>query len=115
MKGIIIKTWLVTLGTGAAVLLAGASNGANADGKALFTSNKCNTCHSVDGAGIAKSNANSKAPDLSAVGAGHNADWFGKYLNKTESLNGKQHMVKFKGSDTDLKTLAGWLAQQKKK
>lgn len=113
MKSMMMKTWLVTLGTGAVVLLAGAANGANGDGKAIFTANKCSGCHSVSSAGITAANAGSKAPDL--AGINKKSEWIQGVLKQTEMLNGKKHMIKFKGSDDDLKTLAGWISSQKKK
>jgi cytochrome c5 len=115
MKQMIGRFGLVAAAVSAVMIFAGAGNGANADGKSVYTSNKCQTCHSMTSAGIAKTNDKSKAPDLSGIGAQHNADWFTKYLNKETALNGKQHGIKFKGSADELKALAAWLGQQKKK
>lgn len=113
MKAMISNIAMAALVAGVSLFALGASKSANADGKSLFTSNKCNTCHSVTAQSIAKINANSKAPDLSGVGKTRNAAWIGKYLIKEETLNGKQHGVKFKGPDADLSVLATWLGKQK--
>jgi mono/diheme cytochrome c family protein len=115
MNVMIIKTGLMAAGFSAIVLFAAATNGANADGKSIFTTNKCNVCHSISAQGITKTNDKSKAPDLSGVGAQHNADWIAKFINKETDLNGKQHGLKFKGSPDELKAVASWLGQQKKK
>jgi mono/diheme cytochrome c family protein len=94
------------------------------DGKALFTSNKCNTCHTLTAAGIekkkaeasaedAKEKSDKKAPDLSSVGLERKADWIGKFLMKTETIKGDKHPRKFRGTDAELKTMATWLEAQK--
>jgi hypothetical protein len=113
MKAMISSIAIAALVAGASLFTLGATKSASADGKSLFTSNKCNTCHSVTAQSIPKTNANSKAPDLSGAGKTHNAAWIGKYLMKQENLNGKQHGVKFKGAEADLGTLAAWLGKLK--
>lgn len=80
----------------------------NADepaGKKVFVDQKCNNCHSIESQGITKVKKN----DLSKVGASHKADFFGKYLQKQEKIDGKEHKVAFKGTDQELKDLAKWL------
>ena len=95
------------------------------DGKTLFLDNKCNTCHTIQAAGIEKRKASStdpaeakeksdkKAPDLSSVGLEHKADWIAKYLMKTEAIKGEKHGRKFRGSEPELKTVSSWLETQK--
>lgn len=82
-------------------------------GKDIFVSNKCNSCHSIESQSIEKT-GKMKAPDLSAVGADHDAKWFAGFLQKKESLNDKKHPTAFKGEEKDLTTLSTWLASLKK-
>jgi len=116
-----------------AALAAHGETPAAPDGKALFTgtTNKCNTCHTISAAGIAKKKAEptaeeskekaeeskekteKKPPDLSSVGLERKADWIGKFLMKTETIKGEKHPRKFRGTDAELKTLATWLESQK--
>jgi len=84
-------------------------------GKKLFVDNKCNTCHSIESQGIAKTMASSKAPDLSNVGSEHNAEWISKYLMKEETKNEKKHMKAWAGTKEDLETLSKWLESLKTK
>ena len=108
-----MKRTLITLAALAVGLGSIAATNAG-DGKAVFTANKCSTCHSVTSQGIAKGMAASKAPDLSGVGKSQNAAALAKYLKKEAKINGKDHVKKWAGSDADLQALAGWLAAQKK-
>ena len=105
---------LVGLVFAGALLFVGASGGAE-DGRSVFVANKCNSCHGVRAAGIAKTDASSKAPELSSTGLRRSAAWITKYLKKQEDLNGVKHVKRFKGSDADLAVLAAWLAEQKKR
>ncbi len=123
----------IALTTTALVLVAGAAMAqdktAPRDGKAVFLENKCNTCHTLQVAGIEKKKAaaadaadakadaksDKKAPDLSGVGLERKAEWIAAYLMKTESIKGEKHSRKFRGSEADLKLVAGWLATQKTK
>lgn len=82
--------------------------GSTGEGKAIFTAQKCNTCHSVTGEGITKSMASSKAPDLGT--SDRSASVIVAYLKQTENINGKKHVKKWAGSDADLQTLAAWIA-----
>ena len=106
----------------AAFVLTSAGNlsgSAAGTGKALFESQKCMKCHTIESQGITREGtppAGAKLPpDLSGVGLKHTQDWMGKWLMKEEEMNGKKHMKKFSGSDDELKTLTGWLASLKKK
>ncbi len=97
--------------------LAGAPGAAlGADAQALFESAKCVKCHSVESQGIAakpKAGDEDEVHDLSKVGAERTAEWIQKFLRKQETLDGKKHKQKFRGSDADLQTLAVWLASLK--
>lgn len=104
-----------------AALVYGPSTAADAekaDGKTLFTSNKCQTCHSVDVAEIKRTKpvsatAARKPPDLSKVGDKRDAEWMVKFLSKTEKIEGKTHPPVFKGTKEDRETIAAWLATLK--
>jgi cytochrome c553 len=85
---------------------------ATKDGKTVFTEAKCITCHAVAAEKI-ETTSKKKNPDLSGVGANHDAAFFTKYLNKEEKLNDKAHPMKFKGEAADLEILATWLASLK--
>ncbi|MEP7026996.1 MAG: c-type cytochrome [Candidatus Eisenbacteria bacterium] len=96
------------------------------DGKAVFTENRCQSCHSIEALGIAKKKpaagedevvekAAKKPPDLSDVGLKLKAAWFSKFLRKQEKLDGNLHPKKFKGDDADLATLSTWLETLKTK
>jgi cbb3-type cytochrome oxidase cytochrome c subunit len=104
---------LVLLSVFALVALTLPVRAADDAGKKLFVDNKCNSCHSVDSQGIAKTMAGSKAPDLSKVGANHDAAWFSKYLNKEVDVDGKKHVKGWTGSKEDLEALSNWLATLK--
>jgi mono/diheme cytochrome c family protein len=98
---------------------------APADGKAIFLANKCNTCHTIQAAGIEKRKASTadadeskeklavKPPDLSSVGLERKAEWIGKFMMKTEVIKGEKHPRKFRGTEPELKVLATWLESQK--
>ena len=59
-------------------------------------------------------------PDLSHVGANHDAAFFSSYLTKKSAhtphadvKSTSKHKLKFKGSDEELNKLAAWLATLK--
>jgi cytochrome c551/c552 len=106
-NGLIALALLVVLG----VLAAAA---AEPDGKAVFTSQKCSMCHSVQSAGIEKTMKSSKAKDLSTIGSERDSAWLTKWLKKEEKIDGKAHMKTFTGSDADLTALVSWLGSLKK-
>jgi len=83
------------------------------DAKQIFLDKKCMACHSVDALTIAKTNANSKAPDLSNIGSTADAAFFTKYLKKEVEHEGKKHGMAFKGTDDELAAVATWLASLK--
>ena len=105
-----------------AALVARGETPAAPDGKHIYLTNNCNTCHTVQAAGIEKKKADpaeekdksdKKAPDLSSVGLERKADWIGKFLMKTETIKGDKHPRKFRGTEAELKTLSTWLEGQK--
>jgi mono/diheme cytochrome c family protein len=98
-----------------AALLAptGAQAGAP-DGKALFLAQKCNLCHSIDAAAIARVSKaeKTKGPDLGGVAKRHDAAWMKRFLTKQEELNGKKHLKAFTGTPQELDALIAWLLTQ---
>ncbi len=76
----------------------------------MFVEKKCNSCHSIDALSITKTNANSKAADLSLVGKVRTSDFLTKYLKKEADIDGKKHGVAFKGTDDEFKAMVAWLA-----
>jgi cytochrome c551/c552 len=84
----------------------------NTDGKKIFTDKKCNSCHTVEVAGIESKKKD--ASDLSAVGSEMDAEFMAKYLVQKEKLNDKVHKPAFKGTDEELETLSEWLVSLEK-
>ena len=87
-------------------------------GQQVFAAQKCQMCHTVFSAGIGEPKAEtakeeeeeaSGPPDLSLSGTGRTAEWLSLFLQKKETLNEKKHMLKFKGTDGELATLANWI------
>ena len=117
-----MKRWMVAVSSGVvAVALSSVSwAGGPPDGKPVFTKYKCNSCHSIEAAGIKKTAVGSaettskmKPPDLSDVGLKKKADWIALFMQKTEKLDGELHPKKFRGTASELKTLAAWLETMK--
>ena len=99
-----------------AVFYSGPANGAAApakDGKQVFLAQKCNVCHSVSSAGIAKTMKSMTAPDLTNLAASQDAATLTKYLHKQVEINGKKHGKAFTGTEEDLAAVISWLQQQK--
>ncbi len=91
---------------------------ASSGGKAIFVSNNCTKCHSIESQGLDRAGpppagTGKLPPDLSAVGLKHTSDWMQKWLTKEEEMNGKKHLKKFGGTDDELSTLTTWLATLK--
>jgi mono/diheme cytochrome c family protein len=88
-------------------------------GKAVFLDKKCNQCHSIESEGVTKKTPGPTKPggppDLSSVGADVKPGFIAKYLQKDADLHGKKHMIKFAGSDDDLKALSSYLEGLKTK
>jgi mono/diheme cytochrome c family protein len=84
-------------------------------GQTAFLENKCNTCHSVDSAEIAKKSEKMKGPDLSNAGAEvKSAEWLKGFLLKTEKLDEKAHKKTWKGTDEQLDAIVKWMMSLKK-
>jgi cytochrome c553 len=117
MKGIVVSVFIAAAIMSLAGFTRGAVGSTTTDGKTVFVSAKCQTCHSVQSQGIARgsSTATPLPPDLSGTGLRHTAVWIKGFLLKTEMLNGKKHVKKFQGSDDDLNSLSAWLAAQKRR
>jgi mono/diheme cytochrome c family protein len=99
------------------VTLAAAAPARGADGKEIFLAQKCNTCHSVQAAGIEATTKSEKmkGPDLTGVVAEKGAEWALKFLHKEVDLDGKKHGKELKLSPEETNTLIAWLEAQKKK
>jgi mono/diheme cytochrome c family protein len=125
-----MKFWgnlaMATLFFGVVTAPAVAADAAKApNGKPVFTKYKCSSCHSIEAQAIVKKadpaekaaepgeKEDRKAPDLSGVGVKRNAAWIEAYLLKKEMIEARKHTKKFRGTDPELKTVAGWLASMK--
>lgn len=129
MKGSLAATISLGLVAGAALLVLSPARGEDAPGLALFKKSGCNECHSITALNIEKdtkkkaaepaaTEADTKkkkkeAPDLSGVGLEREAKWISAFLNKEEAIDGEKHEKRFKGSESDRRTLAMWLATLK--
>lgn len=85
-----------------------------ADGKAVFTAQKCSLCHSIESQKIERTVKSSKAKDLSNVGAERDAKWLEEWLKKEAELDGKKHEKTFTGTPEDMAKLIQWLGTLKK-
>ena len=91
------------------------------NGKPVFTKYKCNSCHTIEAQAITKkaepaeaaAATGRKPPDLSGVGVKRKAAWIEGYLLKKEMIETRKHTKKFRGTDPELKTVAGWLESLK--
>jgi len=113
LQALLFATFMLMIGLAARPL-----NGTT-DGKSIFLTSKCNTCHAIQSLGIARttvptSSTQKVPPDLSTVGSRHNADWISRWLQKKEELNGAKHLKMFKGTDEELASLSTWLSSLKK-
>ena len=97
------------------VLLFGSSLGfaQKQEPKELFTKNKCSMCHSVPKADI-KSKMPTKYPDLpTEIAKETKIDELVKFIKQETTINGKKHGLKFKGNDSELKSILKWLQEIK--
>jgi cytochrome c5 len=78
------------------------------NGKDVFLDKKCQQCHSVESEGI-EAKIKNKYPDLSTIEGDVDAETLKKYLLKEEKLNGKNHLMKFNGSDEELDAVVNWM------
>jgi mono/diheme cytochrome c family protein len=83
-------------------------------GKAVFLAQKCNLCHSLDKAGIARTSkaVTTKGPDLGDVGKRREAAWIKRWLARQELVNGKKHLLPFNGKPQETEALVAWLVTQ---
>jgi mono/diheme cytochrome c family protein len=109
---------VLALAVSIAVLAPGATAPAAAaaapDGKAVFLAQKCNLCHSVQPAGIERTSKaeKTKGPDLAGVGKRHDAAWIKRWLARQEQMNGKKHLLPFKGKPEEMEAVVAWLMTQ---
>jgi cbb3-type cytochrome oxidase cytochrome c subunit len=93
------------------ITAGGSSEGSEPkDGRQVFNSNNCTRCHSID------AGRRGRAPNLSKVGSDHDADWIAAHVRDPKSHNARSGMPKYdeaRINDTDLKTLAEFLASLK--
>lgn len=85
------------------------------DGKELFLSQGCNSCHAVSTVDIAAKMKSSKAPDLAQTGKKREVRWLSDFLRQQTDSGGKKHPKAFTGSDEQLGALLGWLQEHQKK
>lgn len=107
-----IATVPLLIASAAAVLFVPLSSASlAADGQELFLSNNCNRCHSIERFDIEATveSERMKGPDLSQVGDERTAEWITNYVTRETELNGKKHRFPYKGSESDLATIAEWL------
>jgi cbb3-type cytochrome oxidase cytochrome c subunit len=101
---------------GIAMTLANSAETASAAdaGRDVYVANGCDRCHAVVSRDIAlKSKGKARGSDLGNVGATRDADWLQRFLKREILLEPQRHMVKWKGSDDELKTLIDWLLTPK--
>ncbi|MGV3519793.1 c-type cytochrome [Luteitalea sp.] len=81
-------------------------------GKAVYTANKCQTCHAIEGKG------NKKFP-LDGVGKKLSADEISTWITDPKAMEAKLaekpkiHMKAYKLADEDLKALVGYMQSLK--
>jgi len=118
MRNRTFSSWTLALvATGAILVFLGAPSPAAAlDGKAIFIATKCNLCHTVSSAAIAKTSEKMKAPDLTGKVTAADEPKLAKFVRKLEpNKDGKKHGKEFKGTDEELQAILDWLATQKAK
>ena len=122
-----MAVWVVAIVAGFSLCAAAvrAEGGKVAKGQSIFLKYRCKSCHSIKAVGIEKkaeagdedaaevATSKDKPPDLSGIGTEHDAAWFTKWLLKKELKDGKTHKKKFRGTETELKTLTEWIATLK--
>ena len=87
-------------------------------GHTAFVALKCSICHSIESRGIERKSKSekTKGPDLSTIGATHDAAWIAKFLrNEVTDENGKKHDKEFKGTPEQLQQISEFLASLKTK
>jgi len=107
-----LKTTIAVAG----MLLLGATSIVSAGGAELYTTNKCNMCHSVASADIAATvkSDKMKGPDLGGFKYEGDAADLLAFLGQTVTPDGVKHKKKWAGSQADLDAMLVWLGEQKK-
>jgi mono/diheme cytochrome c family protein len=84
-------------------------------GQKAFEANKCSNCHAIEKLSIVRKIQSEKmaGPDLSKIGAEHDAAWIAKWLAREVKLDDKTHKNEYKGTKEDLQTISTWLATLK--
>ena len=105
--------WVIFAAVG--VVSAFVAAGARADeaaAKKAFEANKCSNCHSIEKLGMTRKIQSEKTagPDLSKIGAKHDAAWIVKWCERAVEKDGKTHKNEYKGTKEDLQAIADWLA-----
>jgi cytochrome c peroxidase len=129
MKPSLAAVVALTFGGAVAVATLRPAHGDEPAGLALFKKNGCNECHVISSLGVEKESKKKsdepvaaesetkkkkkEPPDLSGVGLEHEAKWISAYLNKEETLDGEKHEKRFKGTESERRTVAMWLASLK--
>lgn len=107
---------ILTLGSLVAFLwvVAWTPTAAAADGQEVFLGQKCNTCHSVETAGIEAKTKSEKlfGGDLSQVTERHEMEWIAQYIQREVQKDGADHKKEFTGSEEELQALLDWLKEQ---
>ena len=87
-------------------------------GLTAFVDLKCSLCHSIESQNVERKSKSekTKGPDLSTIGATHDAAWFPKFLRQeVANEHGKKHEKEFKGTPEQLQQIATFLASLKTK
>ena len=114
-RNFIVFTLALATSVTFALLARGEAPAAAADGKAIFTAQKCNMCHSVPSAEITRTTKSEKMAGPDLMVAGMEKDQITGFLKKeVKDANGKLHGKEFTGTPEELSTLADWLLANKK-
>jgi len=98
-----------------ALLYSGPASGqAKPDGKTIFLAQKCNLCHSIPTAAIARTVKSEKMAGPDLVNIKTDPALLAKFLHKQAEIEGKKHGKMFTGSDEELTTVIAWIQSQKK-
>jgi cytochrome c551/c552 len=85
------------------------------NGKLVFTSKNCDTCHSVSTAGIKAKIEAMKGPDLVNLAEKYDAEQLSQFICKQAKVEDTEHSREFKGNDQEKLVLVEWLLAQKVK
>ena len=97
---------------------APAAGDASSPGLTAFVDLKCSLCHSIESQGVERKSKSekTKGPDLSTIGATHDAAWLTKFIRQeVANADGKKHEKEFKGTPEQLQQIATFLASLKTK